>query len=326
MHSTSIAFAPTSLREPAALPERSDAGRHGVQRRFEVFRWRDESVLATMHVPDQRTARAAVACVLVNSGPAPRAGNSDLSSRIADRVASVGIPTMRMDFPGIGDSTGDSFKRIDDFRRAAQEAPLDDVLTEVIEQFCDRHGVEHVIVGGLCAGAVIAVRGARRMGSRCAGLILLEPDFVDARIAAGIERAGIRARVERVLRGLARRRWSRSSARILRPLYEYLDRGRMPEGIAQEVVDAWIHLTEARIPTFLGVADGLSCDGLCSRIALASQIECRRVTVDELEREPISQGALVTCCSLRETNHLLTEGDGPVVVARAIAAWMLRFA
>lgn len=326
MHSNSIAFAPISSREPAASPERGDAGRHCVQRRFEAFRWRDESILATVHLPERRTARAAVACVLVNSGPAPRAGNGDLSTRIADRVAAVGIPAMRMDFPGIGDSTGDSFKHIDHFRRAAQEAPLDDLLADVVEQFCGHHRVEQVVVGGLCAGAVIAVRGARRMGSRCAGLILLEPDFVDARIAAGIDRAGIRARVERVLRGLARRRWSRSTARILRPLYERLDRGRTPGGVAREAVDAWIRLADSQVPTFLGVADGLSCDGLCSRIARASRIECRRVTVEELERDPISQRVLVTCCPVRDTNHLLTEGDGPVVVARALAAWVRRFA
>lgn len=296
------------------------------QRMFEMYRWRNESIVATYHRPTDVAERTDIALVLVNAGPAPRAGNSDLSRRVADQLARSEFPVFRLDFPGIGDSTGDSFKRIEDFRIAAQESPLDDVLAEVVEQICVRHGVDRVVLGGLCAGAVVCVRAARRMGRRCAGLLLLEPDFLHARVASQVTWRNPRAFTERVLRGLARRRSTASVARAAQRTYEWFDRGRMPDGIARDVVDAWIDLTEVQVPTFLAVADGANCDTLCARIALAADVEVRRMTMSEFESEDVPNSALVTCFALGNTNHLFTAGEAPEALPLAIETWMQRFA
>lgn len=279
-------------------------------------------MLATRHVLADGSASSRVGLLILNAGPAPRAGNSDLSVRIADRVAAAGFCSLRLDLPGVGDSTGHSYQCLADFRLAAQDDPLDDVVAEVVEQACARHGVERFLVGGLCAGAVVSLRGARRIGRRCAGLILLEPDLLDARIANGMARAGVRASIERVLRGLERRRCAALCARMTRGIYERLERGRMPDGVSRDLVDAWITLTEARVPTFLAVAQGLVCDTLCSRIARAANIDVHDVAVGEKRSPPIG----VTYCRLGGTNHLFTAGEAPERIPETLAAWVLRFA
>ncbi len=309
-HAPAIAVAHGVVRRPA------------VRRKFEVFSWRNEAILATHHVPDDRMRRSNLALVLVNAGPAPRAGNSDLSTRIADRVAQVGVPSFRLDFPGVGDSTGHSYKRLEEFRLAAQEDPLDDVLADVVEQTCARFGIERVLVGGLCAGAVVSIRGARRMGRRCAGLVLLEPDLLDARLAVGGVPAGVRVSVERVLRGLERRRWTSSIGRLARRFYEGLEHGRMPDGISRDVVDAWITLTESRVPTFLAVAEGLTYDTLCARVAVASGFELQPIGARENRTPPTG----VSCLKLTGTNHLFTAGEAPDRIPDALAAWSQSFA
>lgn len=48
----------------------------------------------------------AVGVLILNAGPAPRAGNSDLSVRIGDRLAARGNSVLRFDPPGLGDSRG----------------------------------------------------------------------------------------------------------------------------------------------------------------------------------------------------------------------------
>ena len=300
----------------------SSEPRRDVRRAIEVFRWRGETMLATRHVPVDGSASTRVGLLLLNAGPAPRAGNSDLSVRIADRVATAGFCSLRLDVPGVGDSTGRSYQRLAEFRLAAQDDPLDDVVAEVVEQACARHGVERFLVGGLCAGAVVSLRGARRMGRRCAGLVLLEPDLLDARIASGMARAGVRASIERALRGLERRRWSSACARLTRGVYEHFERGRMPDGVSRDLVDAWITLAEARVPTFLAVAEGLACDTLCSRIALAAGMEVQDVAAGEKRSAPSG----VTYCRLGGTNHLFTAGEAPERIPETLAAWALRFA
>ena len=295
------------------------------RRVIETYRWRDEVVVATFHQPLDVAVRSRVALVLVNAGPAPRAGNSDLSRQIAEHVAREGFSVFRLDFPGVGDSTGESFKRIEDFRLAAQESSLDDVLAEVVEQICARHEVDRVVIGGLCAGAVVSLRAARRMGRRCAGVVLLEPDFLDARVTTQTTWRNPRAFTERVLRGLARRRGSASVARTAQRIYEWLERGRMPEAIARDVVDAWINLTDSRVPTFLAVVEGMHCDTLCARIAGAAEMEIGRMMIGELESEDSSNFSLVTCFALRNTNHLFTAGEAPEALPLAIGAWIQRF-
>lgn len=308
--------------EPAVVIQGWSEQSSAIRRKFEVFRWRNEGILATHHMPNERLQRSQLALILVNAGPAPRAGNSDLSTRIADRVAHVGVPTIRFDFPGVGDSTGRSYRRLEEFRSAAQEAPLDDVLADVVEQACGRFELERVLVGGLCAGAVVCIRGARRMGRRCAGLVLLEPDLLDARFARGGTPVGVRASVERALRGIERRRWTSSVGRLARHVYERMEQGRMPEGIARDVVDAWVTLTESRMPTFLAVAEGLAYDTLCARVAVAAGFELRPFDASE-HREPPTG---VSCFKLAGTNHLFTAGEAPDRMPEALASWAQSFA
>jgi alpha/beta superfamily hydrolase len=140
---------------------------------------RGERLVGTVHEPAREAARTAV--LLLNPGPAPRAGNSDLSARLGDAFARAGVRTFRFDQSGTGDATGESWRTLDDCRAESQrgERPVAEVGA-MVDAILAREDTDGVIVGGLCAGATIAMRVADargRAGADLAGVVVLEPDL-----------------------------------------------------------------------------------------------------------------------------------------------------
>ncbi|MFM1821828.1 MAG: hypothetical protein RI967_94, partial [Planctomycetota bacterium] len=140
---------------------------------------RGERLVGTVHEPARDAARTAV--LLLNPGPAPRAGNSDLSARLGDAFARAGVRTFRFDQSGAGDATGESWRTLDDCRAESQrgERPVAEVGA-IVDAILARDDTDGVIVGGLCAGATIAMRVADargRAGADLAGVVILEPDL-----------------------------------------------------------------------------------------------------------------------------------------------------
>ncbi|MFC5510924.1 hydrolase 1, exosortase A system-associated [Massilia jejuensis] len=103
--------------------------------------------------------------LVVVGGPQYRAGSHRQFTLLARDLAAAGIPAMRFDYRGMGDSEGDlqTFENIDDDLHAA------------IERFCaEVPGMTEVVLWGLCDGAAAAAMYAPR-DPRVAGLVLLNP-------------------------------------------------------------------------------------------------------------------------------------------------------
>ncbi len=80
-----------------------------------------QTLVGTVHEPSGDAAPPGnrIALLLLNAGPAPRAGNSDLSAHLCDRLAERGMVCFRFDLVGLGDSSGDSWSDIDTFWEAS---------------------------------------------------------------------------------------------------------------------------------------------------------------------------------------------------------------
>src|SRR5262245_60909870 len=123
-----------------------------IRRQILAWRARGEELIGTWHVPAAASASApACAVLLLNAGPAPRAGNSDLSVHLGDRLAGRGTPVFRFDFPGLGDSSGALPPDSDAYWREVQAGRNDEVTLALATRIREQFGITHIVVGGLCA-------------------------------------------------------------------------------------------------------------------------------------------------------------------------------
>lgn len=312
-----------------------------IRRSIVTCAWRDQTLVGTMHEPSREGTATAdhIALLLLNAGPAPRAGNSDLSAALADRLAARGIPGFRFDLPGLGDSTGAAWPDIDTFWNASQQGHNDEAVITLVNDLCIRHRLRGVLLGGLCAGAIASVRVGEALADKLAGLVLLEPNF---RATADIrstqepgDAAGPTAPPQRPTRS---RRLRRKLGRLLnpnevlyiltgesryarpfRPIRPLLERvlarrvGReLPSDALMSAVMAWRRTLDHRVPSFVALARGLGTDRYMERLVRAFP--------------PVGE-ELLRIELVPDTNHIFTAGEARDRTAAALEAWVeARFA
>jgi exosortase A-associated hydrolase 1 len=126
-----------------------------------VFECEGERLLGIMHHGAPAARRG---MVIVVGGPQYRVGSHRQFVLLARGLASAGVPVLRFDYRGMGDSDGArrSFEAIDADIRAA------------VDELCRRAGVTEVVLWGLCDGASAALLYAPS-DTRVAGIVLLNP-------------------------------------------------------------------------------------------------------------------------------------------------------
>jgi hypothetical protein len=95
--------------------------------------------------------------ILLNAGIIHRSGPNRMSTRLARALAHVGVPSLRFDLSGVGDSVVPA---------QAAAMPIQDRVRQDIDDAmayaAERHDARTFIVGGLCSGADNALRTAAR--------------------------------------------------------------------------------------------------------------------------------------------------------------------
>lgn len=117
--------------------------------------------------------------VLVVGGPQYRVGSHRQFTLLARELAAQGVPVLRFDYRGMGDSEGDA-------RDFADVGP--DLRAAVDAFFAEVPGASEVVLWGLCDAASAAMFYAHQ-DSRVAGMVLLNPW---ARTEEGAARAYLR--------------------------------------------------------------------------------------------------------------------------------------
>jgi pimeloyl-ACP methyl ester carboxylesterase len=132
-----------------------------------------------------QAGRSDVACLVLNTGVNHRIGPHRINVKTARRLASAGIPTLRFDLSGIGDSVAAQSRHA--FRAQAVED-----MKAAMDCLAERHGIRRFLVFGICSGAENAMAVA--LGDpRIVGMLAFDGEMY---LTRGV-------RLERKLRRLA---------------------------------------------------------------------------------------------------------------------------
>jgi pimeloyl-ACP methyl ester carboxylesterase len=105
-----------------------------------------------------RAERAPVCAVLLNGGALRHIGPSRTWVEIARRWAARGVPTVRIDMPGIGESDGDASEPVPD---ASFYTPQRTEQTlAILDRLVERGLPDRFVLGGLCSGAYWSLHAA----------------------------------------------------------------------------------------------------------------------------------------------------------------------
>ena len=143
-----------------------------------VFECGDARLIGVLSVPSEP---GGMGLVIIVGGPQYRAGSHRQFVALARRAAAAGIPALRFDYRGMGDSEGQpvGFENVDDDVGAAIDALI---------ARCP--GVHKVFLWGLCDGASAALLYLQRSrDDRVAGVCILNPWV---RTAATLARAQVK--------------------------------------------------------------------------------------------------------------------------------------
>ncbi|MBN9126690.1 MAG: hydrolase 1, exosortase A system-associated [Nitrosospira sp.] len=132
------------------------------EERAVAFQCRESWLYGILHVPEHIGPRGVL---IVVGGPQYRVGSHRQFTLLARHLAANGIPAMRFDCRGMGDSEGEprTFEDMEEDVRSAIDTFLEEVPT-----------LEDLVIWGLCDAASAALFYAHR-DERVTGLVLLNP-------------------------------------------------------------------------------------------------------------------------------------------------------
>ncbi len=132
------------------------------QERAIRFRCQQEWLYGILHMPQQPVARGVL---IVVGGPQYRAGSHRQFVLLARHLTGRGIPVMRFDFRGMGDSDGEmrTFEQVGEDLRSAADC-----------FFSECPFLKDIVIWGLCDAASAALFYAHQ-DQRVSGLVLLNP-------------------------------------------------------------------------------------------------------------------------------------------------------
>ncbi len=129
-----------------------------------TFHCAEEELLGILAMPEQPEA---IGVLVVVGGPQYRVGSHRQFLLLSRALAGKGYPTMRFDFRGMGDSTGNQ----------RNFETVNEDISKAIDAFCTNcTQIERIVLWGLCdaASASLLYLDAKR-DTRVGGLILLNP-------------------------------------------------------------------------------------------------------------------------------------------------------
>lgn len=299
-----------------------------------ILTWRilNEDLVGTYHEPAKPQignshSDRRIGVLIINSGPAPRSGNSDLPVHIGDRLASLGIHVFRFDLPGLGDSSGSTPAEFNTYWREVLGGRNDDVTLALISKLKQHFVLSDIIVGGLCAAAVPALRASDSYAEKIAGLILMEPA-----VRYGYDNIPNAGQAEAVTvlpligatkfrRFFSAREWLRfltgnnRIARTLLPLRSFLIR------IHLLLYGHTLH-GDMNVPLFLKWRS-IQARGTHSFVAVAQGQDMDRCVGHIMDSLPTNGTGKITLVRIPQTNHILTSGQARDIVLAAIEKWII---
>jgi pimeloyl-ACP methyl ester carboxylesterase len=264
------------------------------------FDYRGKRLAGVLAQPTaSRASDAAICAVLLNAGAVRRIGPNRMWVEAARRWAARGVPSLRLDAVGLGDSDGDErlYYRTSEFYR--QE--IAEQVRAALDELESRGLPGRFLVGGLCSGAYWGFHAALA-DERVRGLILINLwSFVwseeiaaarDARRAKTLLRSGAWRHVARVAFGEGRigrmvRIKLRSVAGAAR------GEGGTLAGLSDAIDGALGRLRERRVQTLLLLSLGeplgedFIADGRIDRLAEWPNLRLEQIPIEDHIFRPV---------------------------------------
>ena len=145
----------TGVRVPVVFPNR-----HGLK------------LFGVLHLPEGG-ARTDMAVILLSPGVKMRVGPERLYCTMTERVVSLGLPVLRFDFYGLGDSEGEVCEELlrDVYNHIEVGRFVNDTI-DAMDWMASTYGTRRFILSGLCGGAITGLLAAET-DARVAGLLAL---------------------------------------------------------------------------------------------------------------------------------------------------------
>src|SRR5579884_423032 len=120
---------------------------------------RGQTLHGILHMPDgavAASARGAPGVLWLSAGQKVRLGAWRMNVHAARRLARMGVPTLRFDFHGIGDSEGEHphGQFVMDLYGYIQTGGFRDDVVAASQFMLREAGVRKLVYGGLCGGAI----------------------------------------------------------------------------------------------------------------------------------------------------------------------------
>jgi alpha-beta hydrolase superfamily lysophospholipase len=119
-----------------------------------------------------------IACILLSPGIKPKGGPHQLYRKLSAAFLEQGVPVLRLDLAGIGDSHGSIASNVLNDIYAEMQAGrcVPDVLA-AMDFLVQHHGIQRFLVGGLCGAAITGLLAAEA-DKRVAGLFSINMPVV----------------------------------------------------------------------------------------------------------------------------------------------------
>jgi hypothetical protein len=123
-----------------------------------------------LDVAEQGVEGASVACILLSPGVKPKGGPHQLYRKLSPAFVEKGVPVLRLDFSGIGDSHGSTTSNVllDVYAEVQAGCYVPDVVA-AMNFLAEHYGIQRFLVGGLCGAAITGLLAAE-VDERVAGL------------------------------------------------------------------------------------------------------------------------------------------------------------
>lgn len=254
-------------------------------------------LLGTLGTPVSAPASGGVGLLLLNAGIVHRVGPHRINVRLAREASALGIPSLRFDLAGRGDSTAAA-----PGLRYDEQAVAD--IGQAVATLCRYGRCDRVMLFGICSGADDGLAAAR-VEPRIASLVMFDPPIYPdlrwrARSYAGkLRKFGVRGGIARLL----------ALRRVLAgaDMDDEDNYGRDVPALPTYAA----HLLELanRGVAIRLVYSGSSCDETDFRT------QCRRVLANGL------QGRIETEF-LPEVDHVVTTRAAQAILVSRMRAWM----